>query len=297
MNIRNANRNIVLFFVFCALSSASIAHAGNFVGNGGDASAMEFTWMARIATRRLETAKLSPDQKLHLTRLKDAIDHTRVVCKTKLHLDGEQVDAINYPDKRLIVIRRAGWAQMKRNTSTTRFGFVLHEYLGVSAVGDPHYETSKALVETMIDERASDVQAQEHVLDSLLSLKMNLADTYETVNRNAAAGKGFDPRRVCFMAGFMNGQTSVLSLVISNPRPWFVQGDPDKDFIALEDVTIEMKTACGAGIANVGKLRNLISSAMSTVDRLSGSLLPKFDLSKPLLIRPLQNNVFVEKTL
>ncbi len=137
------------------------ARAGNGVGNGGDIAALEFTWLARIALRRLELSNLVADDLVTIEKLKAAIESTRIVFVEELVLLEQAVDAINYPSVALIQVRRGAWERMKHSTPTTRLAFVIHEYLGIAEVDDHQYKTSKKLVELMFGERSSDIASQE----------------------------------------------------------------------------------------------------------------------------------------
>ncbi len=271
---------LAVFTAFAAPVTVQ-ARVGNGVGNGGDASALEFTWLARVALKRLESRPLTSVQSEAVRMLKGAIDSTRVVFRDRLVLRGQEVDAINYPAVGLIKVRRGGWAQMKRATSTARIGFVLHEYLGVAGVGDGSYQTSKSLVEMMIDERSSDVASHEHLLDSILTLKFNLYHTFKLVEEAVLLGKKYDPRRICFLAGFMAGQNSVMGLVVSNPRPWFIGEDPDRELASLSAVAADLNMLCDETKIDLSEFRKLVVEGVAAVERLSPRILAPFDVSKP----------------
>ena len=97
---------IALFTVQTAVDSAN---AGNSVGNAGDITAMEFSWAARLAVKRLKEADLTVEQKRQVTAIEAKLDVVTIISLPKLFLDGKEVDAINYPEENLIELSQERW--------------------------------------------------------------------------------------------------------------------------------------------------------------------------------------------
>jgi len=125
------------------------AIAGNESG-GGDGYAAEFVLTAKIA---LELAKkLAPSELLpvNIDTFAGAIANTSVHSEEKLALEGSEVDAINYPNKKLIKISRVRWTDLRTESQTVpRFNLVIHEYLGIMGIDDSHYSVSHKLINRM----------------------------------------------------------------------------------------------------------------------------------------------------
>ena len=274
---------ILLFSVMLAFSLNSlVASAGNFVGNGGDANAMEFTWLARVVTKRLAINKtLSASQRQHVAAIAKAIDETRVASADKLVLRGQEVDAINYPDRKLIVLRRGGWEQMKRNTLTVRFGFVLHEFSGVAKFDDGQYAKSQALVGQLFEGKSDEIPFEEQLLDSFLTIKSELNSAYRFTDTLLKKTQNYDPRGVCYSAGSLRSLVTGLSMLMMTGRPRYVGYNPDEQIDRIDKASRDMKVDCATATLDRLSFRKHVQVAMDAIDALSASMLPKFDLSKP----------------
>ena len=64
-----------------------------------------------------------------------------VVSVEKTVRDGNEVDAINYPDLKKIEIHRSRWNEYGKNLRR-KLPIVLHEYLGLMRLGDASYQIS-----------------------------------------------------------------------------------------------------------------------------------------------------------
>lgn len=129
---------------------ANLAYAESRVGNGGDSIAAEFVEMADDTLLQLAKLKgfgeqlpLSADQ---YKGLASAIGSIVVFTQERAVLtNGAEVDAINYPIERKIVLSRARWSGLVYNLKSLKT-IVLHEYLTLAGVDDKSYQVSTKLV-------------------------------------------------------------------------------------------------------------------------------------------------------
>lgn len=140
---------VILFITFFFISS--FAFAGWENGNAGDTYAAEFILTARDLHLRLKLLPQSELGTLDLEKFLGTILGTTVRTQDKvIYADGHEVEAINYPQQKLILLSRSYWRE-NRSTGRTmaRFVFVLHEYLGLMKIDDSQYRLSERLVSLM----------------------------------------------------------------------------------------------------------------------------------------------------
>lgn len=122
-------------------SASAFAVEGTDRGNGGDEYAKLFINQgADIA----EALTQNPIPGVDARELMQAVQNTFVNSQERLFLRGDEVDAINYPDARKILVSRTGWDRMSSSPHRRAF-LVLHEYLGIIGIDDARYQVSSLL--------------------------------------------------------------------------------------------------------------------------------------------------------
>ncbi len=134
---------IVLFTILLG----SLAHADR-IGNGGDAVAQEFTF---LATELITYMPYLPPSNVFSSAQKKAYttatQETQVITQDHLMLRGAEVDAINYPDKKIIEVNRSRWTSLSSDPAarSQRQAVALHEYLWMAGIDDTNYAYSTPL--------------------------------------------------------------------------------------------------------------------------------------------------------
>lgn len=135
---------ILFFLTVCVESFAAPAGGGGEVGNGGDAVAIEFVAMARLAVRRIGNLPEESRYGLSLSELDRAVETTKVESVNRpLFLGGAEKAAVNFPEERRILVSRPAWGRIKNMNLRRRL--VLHEYLGILAIPDGNYQISERI--------------------------------------------------------------------------------------------------------------------------------------------------------
>lgn len=134
---------VLILIVVCILAPVSFAAAGNERGNGGDEYSKDFIQLGLDVWQTLERM---PVEGVNNNDLLRAIQRTSVSSKLSLTLNGNEVDAINYPDaiNPHIDVSRSGWDRMGISTHRRAF-LVFHEYLGILGVDDSQFHVSLQL--------------------------------------------------------------------------------------------------------------------------------------------------------
>jgi hypothetical protein len=131
--------SFLTFFVF-----ATTAVAGpRVIGNGGDIYALQF---ASYADRIVKYLQVNQDDvpEINADKLEQIVADTKIESTTeKLVLNGYVKAAINYPDKKLIVINQDQWSN---SSDRERSALVLHEYLSLMGIEDAKYAVSKRVL-------------------------------------------------------------------------------------------------------------------------------------------------------
>jgi hypothetical protein len=116
-------------------------------GNAGDAFASEFVLSGRDLVQRMKLLPASERQGVDLNQLAGAVLNTKVHTEERLILRGMEVDALNFPEKGLIILSRARWRPLRVASETRqRLTLVLHEYLGVMGLDDSQYRLSGRII-------------------------------------------------------------------------------------------------------------------------------------------------------
>ena len=126
-----------------------LIRTGNGVGNGGDSKVIEFQNQARSLASKLVRLNNVCQSKIRFTLSSylNAIVQTKVHSTDKiLKLDGQRVEAINFPNAKLIIFNREDWEK-----NTEKWQFVLHEYMGIMRIEDSLYERSQAVIDLVND--------------------------------------------------------------------------------------------------------------------------------------------------
>lgn len=118
-----------------------LAYAEKETGNGGDSYAQDFVYYGKEAIRLL---KSNPIPEIDTRRLEQAVKETLVSSEDRLRLNGNEVDAINYPSERKIVINRNRWKDLASDEYKKIF-LTLHEYLYMIGVEDVNYIVSNKI--------------------------------------------------------------------------------------------------------------------------------------------------------
>lgn len=140
----------LFILIIGALLSLNSHAGGGIVGNGGDAYSAEFVLTARLSLKILKERDLSGVREFDIDKFAGVIESTEIHSDSTLVLNGHEVDAINYPSQKLIMINRSRWSQIRgENGTVARFNLVLHEYLGIMRADDSTYAISAELIKLM----------------------------------------------------------------------------------------------------------------------------------------------------
>ncbi len=128
----------LVLVVGIVMSATAFAGGATTVGGGGDHYSAQFIELGRGISRALFSHSLSG---VNPELFKRAVETTKVNSQQKLALNGNIVDAINYPNTKQIIQSRESWDKMAGNWSQ-RVRLVLHEYLGIMNLDDSSYQIS-----------------------------------------------------------------------------------------------------------------------------------------------------------
>ncbi len=205
-------------FIFLIFFIQGTAWAGWENGNAGDTYAAEFILTARDLHIRLKLLPASELGPLDLEKFAGTILGTTVRTQDKvIYVDGHQVEAINYPEQKLILLSRNYWRENRVTGRTfARFVFVLHEYLGIMKIDDSQYRISERLV-SMLDIKDYSLLQFWHSLNpmnhvslrlvyspqncSLKNMSFDLTQTKEALVSEAQGDCGDAYRRIEIMKG------------------------------------------------------------------------------------------------
>jgi hypothetical protein len=116
-------------------------------GNPGDTVTREFRLTALDIFQRLKLLPASEINGIDMNRLAGAIANVEVQSQENVFLRGVERDAINDPDKNLIVVSRSRWAPLQfADRTESRLGLVLHEYLFFVGIDDTGFDFSRNLI-------------------------------------------------------------------------------------------------------------------------------------------------------
>lgn len=223
---------IILAFLFSLTS-----WAGNDVENGGDAVAFEFTMTARLAVENLKKEKLNPELKNLVDKISLGIQSVQVASLPFLQLQDREVDAINYPLQKRILVSRSRWKVAKVTAVEARIGLVLHEYLGVSHIDDNDYALSQKLVEALLHSSVVHFVAQESFLDSARDLAANYSSCSSFIPQES-------PKEICLFAGEIGAYTHSVTRWITNYPSWFRSEGVTDLTLRLKKISQEVSRHC-----------------------------------------------------
>lgn len=138
---------MIACLVTLALTVGSIAKAGDWSSGGGDTTAQEFATLGYDIYRYftwIDDQRRAEYGIRSLYSYQQTLQETKVRSEEHVFLDGKEVDAINTPDRKEIVVNRSRWSAIQNEKD--RAPLVLHEYLGILRVDDTHYQHSHLLV-------------------------------------------------------------------------------------------------------------------------------------------------------
>lgn len=237
-------RVLIVGLVFLA-SASSFAKGGNSVGNGGGATALQFTATARKAVRLLMAMPLDAETKKQVLAIERAIKTTRVGSARIVMLDGLEVDALNQPLKKRIIVSRTGWQRLKTQTAATRIGFALHEYAWVSGLDDGDYSISDGLVLLLRSDRSSDDTQRENILARFAEIKRELQLAERSLLATPGQETKFDARTLCRLNGLILGAAMMFDTVdLTIPWPKSVDVNQARDQFKIS--TENFNQACAA---------------------------------------------------
>ena len=139
------------FLTVCFLATSAWA-GPRVIGNGGDFYALQF---ASYADRIVTYLQINQDDipEVSADTMEKIVAETKIESTTKkLILDGYEKAAINYPDKKLIVINQDQWSA---SSDRERSALVLHEYLGLMGIEDAKYAVSKRVLNKFEETKSS----------------------------------------------------------------------------------------------------------------------------------------------
>ncbi|OFZ79459.1 MAG: hypothetical protein A2603_12725 [Bdellovibrionales bacterium RIFOXYD1_FULL_55_31] len=143
---------IAIWVGFFSLTYAALAKAddGGVHGGGGNGSAISIIQEASRLSEALRNSSLPGElREINYGSFDVAIQKTKIqISPTPLELDGNAVDAINYPDQGRIVFSEAS---VERLQGTKTFSIlILHEYLGILRFNDQNYRLSGPTIDFLI---------------------------------------------------------------------------------------------------------------------------------------------------
>ncbi|WP_373997877.1 hypothetical protein [Bdellovibrio bacteriovorus] len=160
----------VIFAVFCLFSCPAPASEG-VISYGGDAVTAAFFEAANQVVHELQElpAPLLPKDRL-VHEMKDLLKVLRVESKSeRLFWNGSEVFAINYPEKKTILLSILRWNESIHRENLKKL--VLHELLPLIGLSDTDYMTSMRLTEMVFYNGRGEYSL---LLSSFLSTSENL---------------------------------------------------------------------------------------------------------------------------
>ena len=136
----------VVAVVMAIHPAAQAGRGGVGHGGGGDAIALEFVSYGKLLADslvRIESLREAVPE-VEQAKFAEAVASTRVYSRDQLNLNGMEVDAINYPDSRLILLNRSRWSAYG-SYAPKQVALVFHEYLGILRLDDSNYRISTRL--------------------------------------------------------------------------------------------------------------------------------------------------------
>ncbi|RZA06759.1 MAG: hypothetical protein EOP11_09500 [Proteobacteria bacterium] len=125
------------------------ARAGSDHGNPGDITVQEFSVTAADIYIRLKLLPASELAGIDMNRLYGAINNVILMSRDTLvdEFRGNEVPALNSPEKNTILINRRMWAPLRATEETVaRYTLVLHEFLFFVGIDDKEFHRSNSLI-------------------------------------------------------------------------------------------------------------------------------------------------------
>lgn len=191
-------------------------------GHGGDRIAAEFVIMAKNAVYYLQKKVLSQELQQKVLLIKKGIETTTVNSKETLFLDGKQVDAINYPDQKSIMVARDRWFDRKEQSlAILTYTIILHEYLGIARVDDTKYQYSTALIDLIAGDIYEDSISQKYFEGLLVALRRIVTNGLSIArDMQTSDSKDWKAAR-CMNAGQFDSTQSLVRLAVFENRHWW----------------------------------------------------------------------------
>ncbi|WP_413557582.1 hypothetical protein [Bdellovibrio sp. HCB209] len=144
-------------------------------GNAGDSFAAEFIMTAKDLVQHLKTLPSTELKGFKIETFIGAIETTTVRSEQVLYYeDGREVEGINKPEQKLILINRRMWRENRVETETLhRYTFVLHEYLWIMGIDDTQYKVSAPIV-ALLSVKNNDPSKWWNPLNPVNYLTLNL---------------------------------------------------------------------------------------------------------------------------
>ncbi len=207
---------IICFFILALFSISTFAQGGGISG-GGDSFAAEFVKIGYDISQMLEK---DPIEEISANEFLTAVQTTQVNSAYTVVLNGEEVDAINTPSLKHILINRRRWIDTVTDYKK-RFVLVAHEYLGILGVQDSKYQISHKIFKKqngiLKGQYSCDVPVYITETYVLETIKLDLAvyrKEYTEVNITKEIIQRAIPTFVVFQAGAIDYKTFDISIDI-----------------------------------------------------------------------------------
>ena len=168
---QSANRIIDLSKVRLSNKTGAIKNEtrqGPGSGGGGNTCALMLKQNAIALIEKIKT--YPPFQKDGIADLLIAnISAAQFYPGDNLQIDGKDVEAINYPTKKIIEVEQ-GFCDKVSTFSAASFGITLHEYLGLAGLADENYQVSGPFVDnlyTLAIENTAEAKYTDPLLNNL----------------------------------------------------------------------------------------------------------------------------------
>lgn len=137
-------------FWFSLVFASFSAHSFWYTGNAGDVYSAEFILTGTDLVQRIENSGLPVADLVDPAGFRAAILKTTVHSEERVFNRGFEVDAVNLPDERKIVINRSRWRELRKSTETrNRYLLVLHEYLYLMGIDDGGFRYSTIYIDRL----------------------------------------------------------------------------------------------------------------------------------------------------
>jgi hypothetical protein len=137
------------FFLFSLLLSPW-AYGFWYTGNAGDVYSAEFILTGTDLVQRIQNSGLPVSDLVDPALLRAAILKTTVHSEERVYNRGYEVDAVNLPNEKKIVINRSRWRDLRKSNETrNRYLLVLHEYLYLMGINDTGFRYSAGYIDRL----------------------------------------------------------------------------------------------------------------------------------------------------